>query len=267
MKSSILRLELAENDTAEPETVEPVENDHRSSSFDLTAVIKGREKNFRSWSETARVESLSTSGAGFFLSRPCEIGRLVSLIIAMPSHFRRYEIDKKLYRIWGLVQYCYQAGGDEEPGFHIGVALIGKDAPTSFRKNPTQSYRVSGVEQNGLWRIEPLESSYRSRASVRHWNSIESYIYLLDNEQQTIAAEKTVTENISETGASVFSDLRLKAGDKVRFQTSSPAFSTIAIVRHRRLGLDDRTRIHLEFAENKFPVFEPESPIEQPGEH
>jgi len=233
---------------------------------DLTAVLKGKDKYFKPWSETARVTSLSKSGAGLFIKKPCSAGRLVSLIIAMPIDLRRYDNDKRLYRIWGLVQYCYEAGGEDDAGFHVGVALIGRDAPDSYAKDPVQSYRVSGMGRDGLWKVEELDSPFKQRVSVRYWNQIDATLFQLDKKQRTIESENTITENISESGASVFTDLRVYVGEHVRFQSSSPAFSSLSLVRHRRIGSDNRTRIHLEFIENTFPILDVKAPIEEEEE-
>ncbi|HYJ90788.1 MAG TPA: PilZ domain-containing protein [Pyrinomonadaceae bacterium] len=233
----------------------------------LNVIVKGKDEQFRTWSENASLTSLSSSGAGLFLPREWSVGRLVSLMLPMPVHLRRYDTDKKLYRVWGLVQYCYEAAGGEETGFHLGVALIGRDAPESYQSDPNQSYRIAGMDRNGLWKIEELESSFKKRTSVRHWSSMEASLYQLDEDMRSIAAEKTVTENISETGASVFSDLRIAVGDCIKFQMSTPPFSSLCVVRHRRIGVDDRTRVHLEFIDNAFPVLEADAPIEEDGEH
>ena len=185
----------------------------------------------------------------------------------MPADLRKYDHEKRLYRIWGLVQYCYEAGGDNLTGFHVGVALIGKNAPVSNLLRPNQSYRVSGMDRNGLWKVEELERPFIKRSSVRYWNAIETSLYQLDDRLRHVSSEKTITENISETGASVFSDLRIAVGDRIKFTSISPSFSSLSIVHHRRIGIDDRTRIHLEFVENSFPILEIESPVEQVGEH
>jgi hypothetical protein len=185
----------------------------------------------------------------------------------MPTHLRRYDHDKRFYRVWGLVQHCYEAAGSDEAGFHVGVALIGREAPESYQQNPTQCYRVSGTDRNGLWKVDELETKFKKRGAVRYWNAIEAALYQLDDELRSLAAEQTVTENISETGASVFSDLRISVGDKIKLQTSDPPFSSLCVVRHRRIGIDNRTRIHLQFVENTFPVLEVEDPIEEEGEH
>jgi hypothetical protein len=185
----------------------------------------------------------------------------------MPAHLRRYDHEKRLYRVYGLVQYCYESSGEETAGFHVGVALTGKDSPESYTRDPMQSYRVCGMDRDGLWKVEELESSFKQRVSVRYWNSIEVSLYQLNEDQRPIANEQSVTENISGTGASVFSELRVAVGDRIKFQTSTPPFSSLSIVRHKRIGVDDRTRIHLEFVENAFPILEIEAPIEEAGEH
>lgn len=249
------------------EVSEIIEPSRPVTAPEMTAVIKGKDRWFKPWSETAHVTSLSASGAGFFMQIECQVGQLVSLIMPMPAHIRKYDYDKRLYRVWGLVQHCYKAGGDESTGYHTGVALIGKDAPESYASRPDQCYRVSGMDRNGLWKVEELDRSFTKRNAVRYWNSIEVTLHQLDGEQHTIASEKTVTENVSETGTLVFSDLRVSVGDCVKIQCSSPAFSSLSIVRHRRIGVDDRTRLHLEFVDNAFPIVEVEDPIEEGGEH
>jgi hypothetical protein len=260
-KIDISDLTTGHDDVGRPKSARSV------SSLAISAVVKGKDEKFKPWSETASVTSLSSSGAGFFITAPCVVGQLVSLIMPMPAQYRKYDHDKRLYRVWGLVQYCYEAGGDESAGFHVGVALIGKDAPESYTRRSQQCYRVSGMDRNGLWKIEELEQTFKQRSSVRYWNSIDVSLFQIDDEQRSIASEKTVTENISETGALVFSELRVAVGDRIKLQSSSPPFSGLCVVRHRRIGVDDRTRLHLEFVETAFPILEIEAPIEEDGEH
>jgi hypothetical protein len=226
-----------------------------ASKPDLTAVVKGKDEKFTSWSESSEVTSLSSSGAGLFIPVPCPVGRLVSLMLPMPADLRRYDLDKRLYRVWGLVQYCHEAVTGPA-GYHVGVALIGKDAPDSYAKDPMQSYRICGMRKSGLWKIEELDTSFKQRVSARYWNTIEGTIVILDDTLRSKAQENVVTENISESGAAVFSELRVAVGDRIKFQTNSPSFSSLSVVRDRRIGADDRMRIHLEFVENQFPILE-----------
>lgn len=228
----------------------------RSNLPDLTAVIKGKESASTSWTESAELTSLSRNAAGFFLPRSCTAGRLLSLMIPMPEHLRCYDQDKKLYRIWGLVQHCYESNEDENDGYHIGVAFVGKEAPESYYRNPAQCYRITGLSKNGLWRIDEFESVFVTRKSLRYWTPIDASIFLLDKDLKTIADDEVKTENICRTGVSVFSNLYLKIGDRIRFKSRNPAFTTIGIVRNRRIGPDNRTRIHLEFVDEEFPVLE-----------
>lgn len=231
----------------------------RKNYPDLVAIIKGKESAATSWTETAELTSLSKNAAGFFLPRSCTAGRLLSLMLPMPSQLRCYDHDKKLYRMWGLVQHCYESTENENDGYHIGVAFIGKDAPVSYYRNPAQSYRVVGLGKDGLWRIDEFETAFIARKNLRYWVPIEASIFLLDNDLKTIADDEVRSENISKTGVSVFSKLRVKIGDRIKFASRNPAFSTVAIVRNRRIGPDDRTRIHLEFVEDDFPVTKIES--------
>ena len=226
-----------------------------ASKPNLTAVVKGKDDRFKAWSESSEVTSLSSSGAGLFIPVPCPVGRLVSLMLPMPAEMRRYDFDKRLYRVWGLVQYCHEAVNGPA-GYHVGVALTGKDAPESYSQDPMQSYRVCGMRKSGLWRIEELDTSFKQRTSARYWNSIDGSIALLDDEMRSKAQENVVTENISESGAAVFSELRVAVGDRIKFQTHSPSFSSLSVVRDRRIGADDRMRIHLEFVENPYPILE-----------
>jgi len=221
----------------------------------LTAVVKGKDEKFQAWSESSQVTSLSSSGAGMFIPVPCPVGRLVSLMLPMPAEMRRYDLDKRLYRVWGLVQYCHESVNGPA-GYHVGVALIGKDAPESYTQDPMQSYRVCGMRKSGLWKIEELDTSFTQRASARYWNSIEGSIVLLDDAMRSKGQENVVTENVSESGAAVFSELRVAVGDRIKFQTHSPQFSSLSVVRDRRIGVDDRMRIHLEFVENPYPILE-----------
>jgi len=226
-----------------------------ASKPNLTAVVKGKDEKFKAWSESSEVTSLSSSGAGLFIPVPCPIGRLVSLMLPMPLEMRRYDLEKRLYRVWGLVQYCHEAVNGPA-GYHVGVALIGKDAPESYTQDPMQSYRVCGMRKSGLWKIEELDNSFQQRTSARYWNSIDGTISLMDDKMKSRAQESVVTENISESGAAVFSELRVAVGDRIKFQTHSPSFSSLSVVRDRRIGVDDRMRIHLEFVENPFPILE-----------
>ena len=103
----------------------------------MYAVVKVRESKEDSWKETADVISSSSTGAGLYINRECQVGRLVSLMFPLEPHLRSYDHDKELYRVWGLVQHCHMLPAENEAGYHVGVAFIGKHSPESYRQDPT----------------------------------------------------------------------------------------------------------------------------------
>jgi len=222
----------------------------------LYAVIKARDvAGGRQWKEVADLISVSPTGASFNLPRSVEAGTLVSLMIPLPPHMRCYDFDKEFYRVWGLVQHCAPMGGDDASfRFQIGVAFIGKSAPKSHHDNPQQHYRVSGVNEDGLWKVQETQSEFKQRTDVRFWTPIDLYLALIDRKDGSLGGERTTTENVSRSGAAVFTTLEVGIGDRVKFISEKYDFSGLAVVCNRQQGADDRTRLHLRFVATSFPI-------------
>lgn len=238
-----------------------------STQMPSTAVIKGREDQHAPWKEIAKVISVSGAGAGFFLERECPVGCLLSLMFQLPANMRSYDKDKKLYRVWGLVQHCYAVSGFEGTGFHVGVAFIGKNPPASYHEDPLQSYKIVGMGKDGLWRVGESRTPFKTRKTPRFWNALSVTLFSLDPEGNSTAHDRCFTENISEMGASVTTYLAAGVGDPVKFLCDSPPFSSLAVVRNTSTGIDEKPRLHLEFVEDTFPILEITAPIEEQGEH
>jgi hypothetical protein len=66
--------------------------------------------------------------------------------------------------------------------------------------------------------------------------------------------ERTVTENISRQGASVFTTLEVTPGHFVKVTSEQYATSRLAAVRRRRAGPDGIPRLHLEFVGAEWPL-------------
>lgn len=220
----------------------------------LNAVVKGKDDDGESWKEVADVVAFSATGAGFYMARECSAGRLVSLMLPLPANMRCYDHDKEFYRVWGLVQHCQKSVGDEGESYHIGVAFIGKNAPTTYHDEPAQNYRICGMNGDGLWKVEPAKSEFKARRDVRYWQSIDCYVALVDKNKQSLMGARSSTENISKSGASVFTDLDVNIGDRVKFISEQYDFSGLAVVCNRQAGSDGRMRLHLQFVKAKFPV-------------
>jgi len=232
-------------------------------SLAISAVVKAKENKENFWKEPAELVSISRSGAGFYIARKCEVGSIVSLMMPMPKHLRCYDTDKELYRVWGLVQHCSQVSGAEDSDFHVGVAFVGKNPPPSYNENPLQSYRIAGMNEDGTWRIVEAKTSFVIRRHPRYWVSLEIVLSALNAEKNLMTDEKAATENISMSGAAVFSDLKVDVGDSVNFDCIPHNFSALAIVRNRQTYEHELPKLHLEFINTEFPVEELKLPNEK----
>ena len=224
------------------------------TSMSLYAVVKGKEKGQGQWKEVADLISVSSTGSSFELPRPCEVGTLVSLMIPLPPHMRCYDHDKEFYRVWGLIQHCAPVIADDPSRFHTGVAFIGREAPRTYKDNPRQHYRISGIGENGMWSVAEAKSQFKKRSDVRFWHSVDLYLALVDTKLGSVGGERTIAENVSRSGAAVFTTLDVGIGDRVKFISEEFDFSGLAVVCNRQTGDDGRTRLHMNFVENRFPV-------------
>lgn len=220
----------------------------------LNAVIKSKASGDEHWKEVADVISYSATGAGFYMARPVEPGQLVSLMLPLPAEMRCYDHDKEFYRVWGLVQFCQKLSGEYEGSFHVGVAFSGKNAPSAYTEDPTRHFRISGMNGDGLWKIEPAKAAFKIRRDVRFWQAIECYVALVDKDKKSLSGAKSVTENVSKSGAAVFSTLDVNVGDRVKLICEPHNYSGLAIVCNRQNSKDGRMRLHLNFIDAKFPV-------------
>lgn len=227
----------------------------RRVSISLSTLVKANESQDASWKEITDVTSVSMNGAGFHLRRECRVGQLLSLIIPMPQRLRCYDYEKQLYRVWGLVQHCSRVSGeDSADDYYVGVAFIGKDAPGGYDENPTQSYRLVGMGEDGLWKIEKAERAFVNRRHPRFWTSIDVSLGVLDEQEEVLTDEKTQTENISLSGAAVYSNLEVSVGDFIKFTSDTHNFAALAVVRNRKTEEDKPSKLHLEFVDASFPV-------------
>ncbi len=206
------------------------------------------------WREVSRIEGVSKISADFYLTRPFEVGHLLLLKMPVKKDLRCFDFDKEQYCVWGIVRGCRQTLRDGFPGYHLNVAFIGPQPPASFRKNPSTIYKLQKIGEDGFWQISELRKGPENRRQSRFNIPIDVVITVSDADDNIIAQEQTVTENISESGASVFSSLQLNIGDTVNLIKPHGNFAATAIVRNRRVGNDNLPRLHLEFINIVFPL-------------
>lgn len=242
----------------------------------LSTVVKGRESQDEHWKEVTVIKSVSRTGAGFTLERQCQVGQLLSLMIPLPNNLRCYDEEKELYRVWGLIQHCSPISDENGSVYHVGVAFIGKHAPESYRSNPQQSYKICGMNDEGLWKIAEAERPFVHRKYPRYWASIEVSlsIYEMDTPEEIVEDEEiefvpetTTTENISLSGALVFSNLDVNIGDCINFACNQHNFTSIAIVRNRTWDGKTMPKLHLEFISQQFPIQKISTPVEDSKEN
>jgi PilZ domain len=221
---------------------------------ELKTIVQVKDGSGETWKEVTKVTTVSRNGAGFSLPRPVSVGRLVTLVMPLDPELRAYDEDKEVYPVLGLVQYCNQGKVNGETVFHVGVGFVGKNVPESFKADPTQSYRISGMRKDGLWEITEAESQFKNRKTPRYWISLPVTISLLQKAEQSGAREETFTKNISGGGVSVACSLVAAVGDKVKFACKEIDFYAVALVRNRKVGKNESPTLHLQFIDVELPV-------------
>jgi len=219
----------------------------------LKTVVQVKETTETVWRELTKVTTVSRNGVSFNLPRPCTVGRLVNLILPMPSEYRAHDLNEELYNVIGIIQYCNAGTAGGEPIYHIGVGLVGPDVPGSFWSDPKQNYRITGMQPNGLWAITEAATQFRVRKNPRYFVALPVTLGLI-HRQDTVKSDDTFTRNVSMAGASVPTSLNVQVGEKVRFGCPAVGFYAIAVVRNSRRDTDQTSILHLQFDGQHFPV-------------
>lgn len=224
------------------------------SAIGMSATVKGIGNDGESWKDAAEITSCSLTGAGIRVQHECRPGNAISLSLPLPPDLRAYDHDKVNYRVWGIVQQCQPARTNEKEEFYVGLAFIGKNPPPGYQEDPKRQYRICGVNRDGLWKVEGVRGEFKNRREMRYWTPFELYLAQIDPDRKTIYGAKAQTENISRGGAAVISELDVNVGDRVKFISEQFDFSGLAVVCGRQTGEQMRSRLHLRFVDNKFPV-------------
>lgn len=208
----------------------------------------------------SRLVDVTPFGARLRLKRPTEVGRLLLLTMAMPRQLRCFDHVEDQYRVWSLVRHLTALDPAKHLGavVEIGVAFVGKRPPESFTKDPAIRYEIANL-QAGMWVIQEESEDLLSevdpadkRKESRHTIPTEVTIEIFGNDKEPALTEATVTEDISRSGASVFTALNLERGRFVKV-TARDGFEVMAVVRNRIVGADGIARLHLQFVGSEWP--------------
>jgi hypothetical protein len=226
----------------------------------LPVRVRCRETDDLEWSEITRLLDVTPFGAGFTLKRPIEKGRLLHMTIPMPRQLRVFDHGEDQYRVWAVVRYFRPAttAAGQPPQFEVGVAFVGKQPPRSYVGNPSQRYDVGALlpgqfatlEEWAPTELDPSDKRYRTRHNI----PVDMSIEILNESGAVEAKEHTVTENISEKGAAIYTELNLPVGRFIRLSSEQFKLSVYAAVRGSSMGPTGVKRIHVEFIDREWPL-------------
>ena len=226
----------------------------------LPVRVRCREAVGLEWTEVTRLIDVTPFGAGFTLKRPIEKGRLLHMTIPMPRQLRVFDHHEDQYKVWALVRYVRPtaAPGSETVLFEVGVAFIGKRAPRSYEEDPSKRYEIGGTTPEQLnaieeWMPTALNSSDK-RTLTRHNIPVDMLVETFNEKGEVELSEHTVTENISQKGAAIYTTLALPVGRFIRLSSEQYKLSVYAAVRGQSMGPSGVPRIHVEFVDREWPL-------------
>jgi len=236
--------------------IEPGVRQSPRQTVRVQTVVQFKESEEDTWKEMVDVTTVSRNGAALTLSRPCPVGRIVSLVMQMPASLRLYDHYGPVYPMLAIVQNCTSTIVNDKPVYHVGVAFIGKKMPETYRSDPRQCFRISGISKDGLWQPIECANQFKSRKHSRFWRSLEVTVTVRDQARRTSHREDVFTRDVSAGGMATFGPLNAEIGDRVKIASKDPEFYSIAIVRNRTENEQDETKplVHFEFDGGKFPI-------------
>lgn len=224
----------------------------------LPVRVACRETPDFQWTEMTRLNDVTPYGCGFNLKRPTEKGRILHLTIPMPRQLRLFDHAEDQYRLFALVRHAKSlVETDQEAlSFEVGVAFIGKRAPTSYEKEPWRRYEIADSSVQSMAtpeEVKPIPSTDK-RIHTRHNIPVDIQIQVIDEKGAIGQTEQTVTENISRRGAAILTTLQLPNGRFIRLTSAQYGMTVVGVVRARSTGVDGIPRIHVEFIDKEWPL-------------
>jgi hypothetical protein len=231
----------------------------RRARIPLTLPIRVlcRESNEYEWTEQSRLIDVTHFGAGFTLTRPVDVGRLIRLTMPLPTQLRCFDHNDATYSVWSLVRHtaAVRSTDPAHTKFRLGVAFVGKEEPQSYLDDPTLRYEPVEIKvgQNTRWKLRRLPS-VTQRREPRLVIPLEVLVETLDEDGKPLMREYTVTETISTLGTCVPTNLDVDVGRVLRISSVNDQVSTFAAIRSRQVAADGIARLGLEFIGARWPL-------------
>ena len=117
--------------------------------------------------------------------------------------------------------------------------------------------RLEGTPENLSvaedWVPTEMASSDK-RAHTRHSIPVDMLIETFNDKGEVELSEYTVTENISQKGAAIYTTLSLPVGRFVRLSSEQFKLTVYAAVRGQSIGPTGVPRVHVEFVDREWPL-------------
>ena len=226
----------------------------------LPVRVHCRETLELEWTEITRLIDVTPFGAGFPLKRPVEKGRILHMTIPMPRQLRVFDHVEDQYKVWALVRHVrpVSPAGSTTLLFEVGVAFIGKRPPRSYEENPAKRYEIGATTSETLSVAEdwaPIEMATEDkRQHTRHSIPVDMLIETFNEKGEVELSEHTVTENISQKGAAIYTTLSLPVGRFIRLSSEQFKLTVYAAVRGQSIGPTGVPRVHVEFVDREWPL-------------
>ena len=143
------------------------------------------------------VTTVSRNGAALMLSRPCPVGRIVSLVMQMPRDLRVYDHHAPVYPMLAIVQNCTSTVVNDLSLYHVGVAFIGKKVPHAYRSNPQQCFRITGISKEDYGSHPRVQTNSRRRKHSRFWRRFRVTVTVRDESRKTSHRQELFTRDVS----------------------------------------------------------------------
>jgi hypothetical protein len=239
---------------------DPIDFTRRVKRLSLALPIRVfcRESNDYEWTEQSRLVDVSQFGAGFTLTRPLDVGRLIQLTIPLPQKLRCFDHMEPMYSVWSLVRHASalsKVNGNGSTLFRIGVGFVGKEAPFSYQQDPAVRYEPVPVQvgNSSVWRLG-RHAALNERRESRLIIPLEVLVETLDERGKPALQEYTVTETISSLGTCVPTNLDVGVGRIVKINSVRDQVSIFAAIRSRKVARDGIARLGLEFIGGRWPL-------------
>ena len=216
------------------------------------------------WVEMSRLIDVTPFGARFAIRRPSKPGRLMYLTMPMPRQLRYFDHIEDQYRVWAMVRNVKSVPPvkDQAMRFEVGVAFVGKRAPSSYEADPGKRYEIARTasEATSFKLVEDADRMVTQkpnsdlRIDTRHDIPIPVLVEVIDKDGKIEITENTVTENISPKGATLFTSMAIPEGRFVRLHSQLYQVTIFAAVRSVSKGAGGLSRIHVEFIDRQWPL-------------